>query len=1080
MKELPKAYEPKAYEDNIYQKWEESGYFNPDVCIEKGITEPDAEPFSIVLPPPNVTGTLHIGHAVMLAIEDVMVRYHRMKGDRTLWVPGTDHAAIATQEKVERILWDEEKKTRHDLGREKFLEKVEQFAQDSHDRIVNQAKKMGTSMDWSREYYSLDEKRNAAVNQAFKKMYDDGLIYRGDRIVNWDPKMQSNVSNIEVVRKDEKAKFYYFQYGPFEIGTARPETKFGDKYVVMHPDDKRYAEYKHGDTFECEWINGSITATVIKDSAVDPEFGSGVMTITPWHDATDFFIAERHDLEKQQVIDLDGKLLPIAGEFAGMKIEDAREKIVEKLNKKGLLTRVEEDYVHSAATNSRGGGVIEPQIMKQWWVDVNAEFRMQNAELRDANGGEKTTLKKVLQHVVREKKIDILPERFEKNYFNWVDNLLDWCLSRQIWYGHRVPAWYKKLEKPLTITLIRHGESEANVKKIGAGHMDSPLTENGRAQATDMGSQLTSEKFDAIYSSDLVRASETAKIAFASHEQEVMRDSRLREVDFGDLTGKSGDEINVHRVTGFPGGETYEQVRDRMVSLLNELQEKHPGGHIAFVGHSGTWKILEHIANGKRLDENLLFSHAERKPFTYSISSLTHVGANAPEGDGWEQDSDTLDTWFSAGMFSFSPLGDIDQQDGDIATYHPTNVLETGYDILTFWVIRMILMTTYLREEIPFKTVYLHGLVRDDQGRKMSKSLGNIIDPLDVSEKFGTDAVRLSLMVGATPGNDSKLSEEKIGSYRNFANKLWNISRFTLMNIDEPKKNIGVPTGATLADKWILARTEQVVQEVTEHLEAYRFSPAAELLRDFTWNELADWYLEIAKVESAFAKATEDKGQKQEILNFVLNTVLKLWHPYMPFVTEAIWQEVYGEDEMLMVEKWPDYATSSSGMPDSTTSVNMPESVAQFVLLQEVVTSIRSLRAEKKIDAGKKLTVVISCEKEQSLLDENAAVIRGLARVGSLTIAGKDAEKPEQASSAVVGGVTIYLDLAGAVDVEAEKARLQKEIDHVSPFVTSLEKKLGNAGFVDNAPEAVLIAEKKKLADAKEKLVILQEELSKL
>ena len=883
MKELPKAYEPQKYEDAIYKKWEESGYFNPDVCIEKGITEPDAPPFSIVLPPPNVTGTLHIGHAVMLAIEDVMIRYHRMKGDRTLWVPGTDHAAIATQEKVERIMWNEEKKTRHDLGREDFLKRVEQFAQDSHDRIVNQAKKMGTSMDWSREYYSLDEKRNLAVRQAFKKMYDEGLIYRGDRIVNWDPKMQSNVSNIEVVRKEEKTKFYYFQYGPFEIGTARPETKFGDKYVVMHPDDERYAEYKHGDTFECEWINGTITATVIKDDAVDPEFGSGVMTITPWHDATDFFIAERHDLDKEQVIDLDGKLLPIAGEFAGMPIEEAREKIVAKLDEKGLLTRTDEDYVHSAARNSRGGGVIEPQIMKQWWVNVNAEFRMQNSKIEGIENGQTVTLKSVLQHVIRNKNIEILPERFEKNYFNWVDNLLDWCLSRQLWYGHRVPAWYKD------------------------------------------------------------------------------------------------DEI--------------------------------------------------------------------------------HVGVDAPEGEGWEQDPDTLDTWFSAGMFSFSPLGGIDEEGGDIGTYHPTNVLETGYDILTFWVIRMILMTTYLREEIPFKTVYLHGLVRDEQGRKMSKSLDNIIDPLDVSEKFGTDAVRLSLMVGSTPGNDSKLSEEKIGSYRNFANKLWNISRFTLMNIDEPKQNIEMPAGETLADKWILARTAAVVQEVTDHIENYRFSPAAELLRDFTWGELADWYLEIAKVE----------GDKSDVLNYVLNTVLKLWHPYMPYVTEAIWSEVYGEEEenMLMVQSWP----------QANTNINID--ISHFTLLQEVITSIRSLRAEKNIDAGKEVAVVLSCEKEQALLDENAAVIKGLARVGSLTIAA-DAEKPVQAASTVVGSVTIYLDLAGAVDVAAEKDRLQKEIDHVSPYITQLEKKLGNAGFVDNAPDAVVAAEKEKLEEAKTKLDALKKELESL
>ncbi len=882
MKELPKAYEPQAYEDNIYKKWEESGYFNPDVCIEKGITQPDAEPFSIVLPPPNVTGTLHIGHAVMLAIEDVMVRYHRMKGDRTLWVPGTDHAAIATQEKVERILWDEEKKTRHDLGRDVFLKKVEQFAQDSHDRIANQAKKMGTSMDWSREYYSLDEPRNLAVREAFKKMYDGGLIYRGDRIVNWDPKMQSNVSDIEVVRKEEKAPFYYFQYGPFVIGTARPETKFGDKYVVMHPDDERYAQYTHGDTFACEWINGSITATILKDEAVDPEFGTGVMTITPWHDATDFFMAERHGLDKEQVIDFDGNLMDIAGEFAGMHIGEARSKIVDKLDKKGLLVRIDENYMHAVATNSRGGGLIEPQIMKQWWVDVNKEFVLEQSHISGIEKGQTTTLKQVLQHVVRNKNIEIIPERFEKQYFNWVDNLQDWCLSRQIWFGHRVPAWYR------------------------------------------------------------------------------------------------GDDV--------------------------------------------------------------------------------YVGVKAPEGDRWTQDPDTLDTWFSAGMFSFTPLGGVDENTPDQQTYHPTNVLETGYDILTFWVIRMILMTTYLRGEIPFKTVYLHGLVRDEQGRKMSKSLGNIIDPLDVSEKFGTDAVRLSLMVGATPGNDSKLSEEKIGSYRNFANKLWNISRFTLLNIDNPVVDATVPTAHTLADKWILARLAVVTAEVTDHIEQYRFSPAGELLRDFTWNELADWYLEIAKVE----------GNKSDILNYVLNTVLKLWHPYMPFVTEAIWQEVYGDDAMLMVEKWPTVSWRGAGGDAAISSFNT---------LQTIITGIRALRAEKSIEPAKKIDAVI-VTIDQGVFEENAEVIRALTRIESLTIT--DNKPTGEFVSFVEGGVEVLLDLSGAIDKDAERERIQKEIDFVTPYITQLEKKLSNAGFVDNAPEAVLIVERKKLEEARAKHVALTRELETL
>lgn len=882
MKELQKAYEPKKYEDSIYKAWEDSGFFNPDKCIEEGIAKADAPTFSIVLPPPNVTGTLHIGHAVMLAVEDVMVRYHRMKGDRTLWVPGTDHAAIATQEKVEKIMWNEEKKTRHDFGREKFLERVNTFAQDSHDTIVNQAKRMGTSMDWSREYYSLDDARSLAVRTTFKQMYDDGLIYRGDRIVNWDPNMQSNVSNIEVVRKEETTSFYYMQYGPFEIATARPETKFGDKYVVMHPDDKRYAKYKHGDTFEAEWINGSITATIIKDEYVDPEFGSGVMTITPWHDTNDFDIAERHNLDKAQVIDLDGRLMDVAGEFAGMTIEEARPKIVAKMQKKGLITKIDEEYVHELAANSRGGGVIEPQIMKQWWVGVNAKFKITNSKLEGVKNGTRTSLKELCQHAVRDGDIEIIPKRFEKNYFNWVDNYRDWCISRQLWFGHRIPAWYK------------------------------------------------------------------------------------------------GDEV--------------------------------------------------------------------------------YVGIEAPEGEDWEQDPDTLDTWFSAGLFSFSPFG-WPEDSQDMRDYHPTSVLETGYDILTFWVIRMVLMSTYLLGEVPFKTVYLHGLVRDEYGNKMSKSLGNIIDPLDMCNKYGTDATRLSLLIGASPGNDSKLSEEKIAGYRNFTNKLWNISRFMLMNIGDPEKDVKRPPRKTAADKWILSKLDDVVAATNKDIEAYQFSVAGERLRDFTWNDLADWYLEMAKVE----------GEKSEVLNFVLNVVLKLWHPYMPFVTEAIWQEVYGEDAMLMVEKFPEAA--GDGLDED----------AQFVdtTLRDVITAIRSLRAEKGITPSKLVNATIVAGKTQAHFDHTAEIVKALARVESLTIA-PEAEKTKTSASAVLGDVEVVVDFAGAIDVEAEKARLQKEIDNLTPYVASLEKKLSNDGFTKNAPEAVLAQEKKKLEEASAALKEYSGQLSEL
>src|SRR3989344_1603134 len=436
-------YSPKDTENRIYNSWIDSGFFNPDKCIKDGICTKGSPHFSIVLPPPNVTGTLHVGHAATLAIEDIMVRFNRMSGKRTLWIPGTDHAAIATQSKVEENLYKKEKKTRRDFSREDFLKIIEQFAKDSRETITNQIKKMGSSVDWSREAYTLDEKRTVAVRTAFKKMYDEGLIYRGMRTVNWDPKLQTTVSDDEIERVEEKTPLYHMKYGPFNIVTARPETKFADKYIVMHPDDERYKKYAHKETIEVLWINGKVNATVIKDSSVDMSFGTGAMTITPWHDALDFDIAERHNLDKEQIIDFDGKLLPIAGEFAGLHIKKARPLIVEKLTKLGLITSVDENYTHSVAVNSRGGGIIEPQIKKQWFVDVNKEFAMPHSEIKGVAMGSQVTLKLLMRKSVELGHIKILPERFEKEYFHWIDNLRDWCISRQIWFGHRIPVWYK-------------------------------------------------------------------------------------------------------------------------------------------------------------------------------------------------------------------------------------------------------------------------------------------------------------------------------------------------------------------------------------------------------------------------------------------------------------------------------------------------------------------------------------------------------------------------------------------------------------------------------------------------------------
>lgn len=850
MKELPKAYSPQKTEDKIYKLWEKSGFFNPDILIKKGIVKKGAKPFSIVLPPPNVTGTLHMGHAAMLAIEDILIRYHRMKGEKTLWLPGTDHAAIATESKVEENLYKKEGKTRHDLGKEKFLKLVHQFAKESHDTIVHQVKKMGSSLDWSREAYTLDQERSLAVREAFKRMYEGGLIYRGDRIVNWDPKMQTTVSDDEIEWKEESSPFYYLKYGPFVIGTARPETKFGDKYVVMHPKDKRYAKYKQGDKINLEWITGKITATVIKDDSIDISFGTGVMTITPWHDKADFDIAERHNLDKEQIIDFKGKLLPIAKEFAGQHIVKAKPLIVERLKNKGLLEKIDESYTHRIATNSRGGGVIEPQIMRQWFIDVNKEFPFLHQGLKGIKKGQKVSLKKLMLHAVKSKQIEILPKRFEKTYFHWIDNLRDWCISRQIWFGHQIPVWYRAKSMPKK----NMGFHESVVPQVFAG---KTKTYRLRDHKFKVGDQVTFEN---------TQQHETFGIGKISN----VKKTTVQKINLKDP---------LH-------GATYNKTEELIAAFKRHYPEK---------------EITQRTK---------VFIYTYRFTATKDAQELV-VGAKAPKGQGWAQDPDTLDTWFSAGLWTFSTLGwpasvkttaGKPKKTGDLATYHPTSVLETGYDILFFWVARMILMTTYLMDEVPFRTVYLHGLVRDEKGRKMSKSLGNIIDPLTMVEKYGADATRLSLIIGAAPGNDLKLSEDRVKGYRNFANKLWNIARFVQMHTsDYGGKN--KPQLST-KDKKILSDFAATKKQVTKHIEEYRLSQAAETLYHYAWHTFADKVLEDSK------KILEDekkRAARQYILVTILSELLRLLHPFTPFVTEELYQQLplKNKKKTVMIEQWP-------------------------------------------------------------------------------------------------------------------------------------------------------------------------------
>ncbi len=721
---MDKSYNPQEHEDKIYKLWEESGFFNPD-----NLDREKAESWSMVLPPPNVTGELHTGHALMLAIEDLMTRYHRMKGDETLWIPGTDHAAIATQSKVENKLYKEEKKTRHDLGREKFLEKVEKFAQESHDTIVNQIKKMGASLDWSREAHTLDKKREGAIYTTFKKMYDDGLIYRDYKVVNWDPKGQTTLSDDEVEHKERKTTLYTFKYSkdfPISIATTRPETKLGDVAVAVHPEDKRHKEHI-GKEFKLNFVGKDLKIKIIADESIDPEFGTGAVGVTPAHSIIDWDIGQRHNLELKQVIDEDGKIINSGSNFNKKSTTEAREIIVEKLKEDNLLEK-EEEIVHNIATSYRTGGLVEPLPKLQWFVDVNKKIK--------ERGGK--TLKELMVDVVKSDEIEIIPKRFEKTYFHWIDNLRDWNISRQIWYGHRIPVYY------------------------------------------------------------------------CSNKQELNKE----------------------------------------------------------------------------------FIVVEEKPNKCPICGECKI----------EQDPDTLDTWFSSGLWTFSTLG-WPNKTKDLENFHPTNVLETGYDILFFWVARMILMSTYLLGEIPFKKVYLHGLIRDEKGRKMSKSLDNAIDPLDFIEEFGADALRMAMIVGNAPGTDTVLTKEKTKAYKHFANKIWNASRFTLMNLED--FDFEKEVRLSEKDEGYLKEFENFSSEVTDDIDNFRFHLASEKIYHYFWHTFADVIIEETK-NRINGEDRKEKESAQAILYKILTNSLKILHPFMPFVTESIWQKLpHKEPSLLMIAEWP-------------------------------------------------------------------------------------------------------------------------------------------------------------------------------
>jgi valyl-tRNA synthetase len=860
MQEISKAYQASDWENKLYKLWEKSGYFNPD-----NLPDERNQTFCTIMPPPNANGRLHVGHGLDITIKDVAIRYKRMAGYKTLMLPGADHAGFETQIVYERKL-EQESRTRFDMQPQELYNNIMKFTLENKHFMQDDIRRMGASCDWSREKFTLDNAIVLQVQKTFKKMFDDGLIYRGSRIVNWCSKHQTSLSEVETEFVEKKDPFYYFQYGPFVIGTARPETKFGDKYVVMHPDDARYANYTHGQKIGLEWINGPMTATVIKDEAIDMEFGTGVMTITPWHDPIDFDIAQRHKLEQEQIIDFDGTLLPIAGEFTGLSISDVRPKIIAKLQKKGLIVNTENDYAHNVKVCYKCNTNIEPQIKEQWFVKMKplAEMAMQP---------------------VRDGRIAFIPKRFEKIFFHWMNNTIDWNISRQIVWGIPIPA----------------------------------------------------------------------KICDTCHY-------------------------------GLP-----------------------------------------------------------------DIEDLLHTckHCNTP----LRKDTDTFDTWFSSGQWPLLALGYPEGK--DFADYYPTDIMETGADLVFKWVPRMIMFGMYLTKKEPFKKVYFHGMVNDEHNQKMSKSKGNVISPVELSTQFGTDAMRMSLIIGNGPGNNIPLSKQKVESFRNFTNKLWNIGRYV---ITHSETNTTHPIPVSHADHWICFQLHTIITEVTENLNHYNFSIAGEILRDFTWNKFADWYIEIHKIE-----------KNDGILRFIFESLLKLWHPFMPFVTEALWQQTKtASDDMLMIQTWP----------VANFSIDMHQA-KNFETLIALITSLRNLRSIYHIDLVTKLTISIQTPHQDRIISQLPIITR-LAHIAEVHFINTDDAIPKQSAYALVGDTKLFAHLDGVLDSSKEKSRLEKELLESENYTTRLKEKLQNPTFIGKAPEAIVSQTRAELETAQKKIHEIKQHLAGL
>ena len=862
--ELPKTYDPSEFEDRLYKKWEDSGYFRPS-------GDKNAPSFSMVIPPPNVTGQLHMGHALDDTLQDIIIRAKRMEGYNTLWVPGTDHAGIATQIKVEEVLRREKGLSRHDIGREEFLKLVWDWKAKYGNRIISQLKKLGASCDWEHEAFTMDENLSAAVRKTFVSLYEKGLIYRGLRITNWCPHCNTALSDAEVEYKELDGGFWYVKYpvvGSDEyviIATTRPETMLGDTAVAVNPEDERYTRLI-GKQLVLPLVGRTIP--VIADEYVERDFGTGCVKITPCHDPNDFEVGLRHDLEQIIILDGDGKINENGGKYQGLDRFEARKQIVADLEAAGLLLKVEK-LKHNVAHCYRCGSVIEPLASKQWFVKMKP-------------------LAGPAIKVVKEGKIRFIPERFSKIYLNWMENIHDWCVSRQLWWGHRIPAFY-------------------------CG-------------------------------------------------------------DCGKVTVSETD------VTACPD--------------------------------CGSPNIT--------------------------------------------QESDVLDTWFSSALWPFSTLGWPNDTE-DLKTFYPTNVLVTGYDIITFWVSKMIFMGIENTGSIPFPDVFIHGLVRDAQGRKMSKSLGNGIDPLEIIGKYGADALRFALATGNSPGNDMRFSDEKIGAARNFANKIWNASRFVRMNLDI--EEIALPSADRLRteDKWILSLFNRLAGEVRENIDSYELGIALSKLYDFIWDIFCDWYIELLKPRLS-AKGTEDNPVAQNIIAWVLSNTMKLLHPFLPFITEEIWLALPHTGDSIMI----------SSYPQTDPALDFPEDEASMDRIIELIKAVRNRRAEMNVPPSKKTTLYIVSAYGDTFNSGVSHFFTRLASASEVIYTGEFTG--DNAVSIVTGSATAYIPLAEMIDTEKELARLTKELENTEKEIDRLTKKLSNGGFTSKAPAAVVEGEKAKLEKYRETL----------